>query len=158
MTVLAVAFIVLLRVLHRSTHVDATWYELRATAEAIKSSAWCYAMRAAPFDPSDQTEEAVERLFLEQLDAATAELDYPPPVEAGDEITPAMRHLHDAPTAEQREVYLEGRLQDQLSWYSGAARRTRPTPSVSRCCTSRSPRSSSWPARWSSRAWRSRRC
>ena len=122
-TVVAVAFIVLLRVLHRSTHSDSTWYELRATAEAIKSVAWCYAVRAAPFDPQDQGEEAAERLFLDRLDAATAELAFPPPVEAGDEITPAMRQLHDAPTDEQRRVYLESRLQDQLAWYSNAARR-----------------------------------
>jgi hypothetical protein len=122
-TVIAVAFIVLLRLLHRNTHSDATWYELRATAEAIKSVAWCYAVRAAPFDAADQSEEAAERLFLERLDAATAELAFPPPVEAGDEVTPAMRHLHDAPHDEQRAVYVQGRLQDQLSWYSAAARR-----------------------------------
>jgi hypothetical protein len=122
-TVIAVAFIVLLRLLHRNTHADATWYELRATAEAIKSVAWCYAVRAAPFDPPDQTEEAAERLFLERLDSATAELAFPPPVEAGDEVTPAMRRLHDAPATEQRAVYLEGRLQDQLAWYSRATRR-----------------------------------
>ena len=122
-TVIAVAFVVLLRLLHRNTHSDATWYELRATAESIKSVAWCYAVRAAPFDPMDQSEEAAERLFLERLDAATAELAFPPPVEAGDEVTAAMRHLHDAPADEQRAVYLEGRLQDQLAWYSRAARR-----------------------------------
>ncbi len=34
-----------------------------------------------------------------------------------------MRHLHDAPPDEQRAVYLEGRLQDQLTWYGRAARR-----------------------------------
>ena len=123
-TVIAVAFIVLLRLLHRNTHSDATWYELRATAETIKSVAWCYAVRAAPFDPPDQSEEAAERLFLERLDAATVRaVASRRPVEAGDEVTPAMRHLHDAPAAEQRAVYLEGRLQDQLAWYSRAARR-----------------------------------
>ena len=119
-TVIAVAFIVLLRLLHRNTHSDATWYELRATAESIKSVAWCYAVRAAPFDAPDQSEEAAERLFLERLDAATAELSFPPPVEAGDEVTPAMRHLRDAPPDEQRVVYLAGRLQDQLGWYGRA--------------------------------------
>ncbi len=51
-TVIAVAFVVLLRLLHRNTHSDATWYELRASAEAIKSVAWCYSVRAAPFDPA----------------------------------------------------------------------------------------------------------
>ena len=122
-TVIAVAFIVLLRLLHRNTHSDATWYELRATAETIKSVAWCYAVRAAPFDPPDQSDEAAERLFLDRLDAATSELSFPPPVEAGDEVTPAMRHLRDAPAAEQRSVYIDGRLQDQLAWYSRAARR-----------------------------------
>ena len=80
-------------------------------------------MRAAPFDPPDQSDEAAERLFLERLDAATSELTFPPPVDAGDEVTPAMRHLRDAPAAEQRAVYVEGRLQDQLAWYSRAARR-----------------------------------
>jgi hypothetical protein len=122
-TVVAVACIVLLRVLHRSTHSDSTWYELRATAETIKSVAWCYAVRAAPFDTRDQTEEAAERLFLDRLDAATAELDFPPPVDAGDEITPKMRELHGATMDEQREAYLVSRLQDQLAWYSNAARR-----------------------------------
>ncbi|HXY92726.1 MAG TPA: DUF4231 domain-containing protein [Acidimicrobiia bacterium] len=122
-TVVAVAIVVLLRVLHRSTSSDSRWYELRAAAENIKSVAWLYSVRSGPFDATGQNEEDAERLFLSRLDAATAELSVPPPVEAGDEITPAMRRLRDAPVDDQRAAYLDGRLQDQLSWYSTAQRR-----------------------------------
>ena len=119
----AVAFVAILRVLHRSSHSDSRWYELRAAAESVKSTAWRYSVRAAPFDAPSQTDEDAERLFLQELDEATAELSFPPPIEGGDEITDAMRALRAAPIDEQRDAYLEGRLQDQLAWYSAAARR-----------------------------------
>jgi hypothetical protein len=122
-TAVAVAFLAVLRVLHRSTHSDSRWYELRAAAEAVKSAAWRYSVRAAPFDAPAQTDEDAERLFLQELDEATAELSFPPPIEGGDEVTNAMRALRNAPIDEQRSAYLEGRLQDQLAWYSAAARR-----------------------------------
>ena len=89
----------------------------------MKSTAWRYSVRAAPFDAPSQTDEDAERLFLQELDEATAELSFPPPIEGGDEITDAMRALRAAPIDEQRDAYLEGRLQDQLAWYSAAARR-----------------------------------
>jgi hypothetical protein len=120
---LAVAFVAILRVLHRTSDSDSRWYELRAAAESLKSAAWRYSIRAAPFDAPDQTDEEAERLFLQELDDATADLSFPPPVDGGDEITDAMRKLRGAPVDEQRAVYLEGRLQDQLAWYSAAARR-----------------------------------
>jgi hypothetical protein len=119
----AVAFVAVLRVLHRSSHSDSRWYELRAAAESVKSTAWRYSVRAAPFDAPDQTDEDAERLFLHEIDEATAELSFPPPVEGGDEITDAMRALRAAPIDDQRAAYLEGRLQDQLAWYGAAARR-----------------------------------
>ncbi len=119
----AVAFVAILRVLHRSSHSDSRWYELRAAAESVKSTAWRYSVHAAPFDAPSQTDEDAERLFLQELDEATAELSFPPPIEGGDEITDAMRALRVAPIDEQRDAYLAGRLQDQLAWYSAAARR-----------------------------------
>jgi hypothetical protein len=119
----AVAFVAILRVLHRTTDSDSQWYELRAAAESVKSTAWRYSVRAAPFDVAGQTDEQAERLFLQELDEATAELSCPPPIEAGDEITDAMRGLRAASIDEQRDAYLDGRLQDQLAWYSAAARR-----------------------------------
>jgi hypothetical protein len=119
----AVAFVAVLRVLHRTSHSDSRWYELRAAAESVKSTAWRYSVRAAPFDSPSQTDEDAERLFLQELDEATADLSFPPPVEGGEEITDRMRALRAAPIDEQRAAYLEGRLQDQLAWYGAAARR-----------------------------------
>ena len=76
-----------------------------------------------PFDPPDQSDEAAERLFLDRLDAAaTAELSFPPPVDAGDEVTPAMRHLRDAPASEQRAACTSrAGCRTNSSWYSRAA-------------------------------------
>jgi hypothetical protein len=122
-TAIAIAFLAVLRVLHRTTYSDSRWYELRAAAEAVKSTAWRYSVRAAPFDVPDQTDEEAERLFLQELDEATAELSFPPPIDGGDEITNAMRELRNASIDEQRTAYMDGRLQNQLSWYSTAARR-----------------------------------
>jgi hypothetical protein len=122
-TAIAIAFLAVLRVLHRTTYSDSRWYELRAAAESVKSAAWRYAVRAAPFDAPGQTDEEAERLFLQELDEATAELSFPPPIDGGDEITHPMRELRRAPIDEQRASYLEGRVQNQLSWYSAAARR-----------------------------------
>ncbi|WP_158566740.1 DUF4231 domain-containing protein [Actinomadura craniellae] len=100
------------------------WYDGRAAAESIKTMSWKYVMRAAPFE-DDATADG---LFLERMRAILASLQHlrlahPPPDDPHFTISPAMHALRDAPLEVKRASYIRYRVQDQIDWYQGKARR-----------------------------------
>lgn len=101
-----------------------TWYGGRALAEAAKTSAWLYMMRAHPFeDPSD---ENAERALLSTFDSFVHDHSSGVVMPSGQppqhpQVTPAMRSTRSLPAAERRVVYLESRLGEQRAWYAARA-------------------------------------
>lgn len=112
-----------LRLVQRSSSVETSWYEARATAETVKSLAWRYAVRAAPFADPDEQDESVDTRFAEELGEVVSERELLLPPAATGEITPAMRALRNADPQRRHESYLRNRVADQLEWYAARARR-----------------------------------
>jgi hypothetical protein len=118
----AIGLLAMTRVVERSSHLEAAWYEARASAESMKALAWRYGVRALETDADGTEVPAADEAFLDALIAEAADDADPPLPEAGPEITDAMRALRASPLADRRARYLAGRLDDQCAWHERRAR------------------------------------
>ncbi|MFD7277041.1 DUF4231 domain-containing protein [Streptomyces sp. NPDC059862] len=120
----ALAFIItlLVEVWMLLSKPERDWYDGRAFAESIKSLAWRYAVAAEPFPhqgaPSDEERHFVTEIRKLINEAPSDSIVITSPVH----ITESMKGLRRAPLIERRDIYLKGRIEDQLKWYSGKAR------------------------------------
>ncbi|TQM78233.1 uncharacterized protein DUF4231 [Saccharothrix saharensis] len=99
------------------------WYAGRAVAESIKTLAWRYAAAGAPFPADAPGAQALYRDRVAEVVAASEERL----AMVGDDPSPtaAMTALRAAPFEQRRAAYLEHRLQEQKTWYSGRAQHNR---------------------------------
>jgi hypothetical protein len=113
----------LLGVLALGRDIESRWYDARALAETVKSMTWKYAVGSAEYpERGPATREAHERFErrLATLLAVLRKLDtLPPPHD--DPSDGEVEALRAAPLCTRTEAYLEGRLRDQLYWYTLAA-------------------------------------
>jgi hypothetical protein len=121
---LLVSFVVLL--VGRVLRADAVWWDARAVAESIRSSAWRFMMQAPPFASANGTSPD-ERFHLQVLETLRARADISAALERqrdGDpnEVSPLMQKTRRAPLDERRAFYTEQRLNDQRRWYRDRAR------------------------------------
>jgi len=105
----------------RARRDDQAWFDSRAIAESIKSSAWRFMMRAKPFINLDGTAAALA--FADQVRQIRAAR---PGVEAlvnkyldvaQPDVTPFMITTRECALQERKSLYLEQRLLDQRQWY-----------------------------------------
>jgi hypothetical protein len=100
---------------------ERAWYEGRAAAESAKTLAWRYVVKGESFDVADQV--ADER-FLEELKEILQDLkdiDLASAESASGQITDVMISLRAQDFARRRDLYLQGRIEDQRGWYSRKA-------------------------------------
>lgn len=118
---LFVAFVA--RVVNRISGADGAWFDGRAVAETVKSAAWRYAMRAAPYAGDDAAADAaffeVVRETLAARAGLAAHLYKTPPGRS--QITGWMRTLRAAPLADRKAAVLGERVDDQIAWYAAKA-------------------------------------
>lgn len=109
-------------VVHANRNPEARWYRGRAAAESVKTLTWLYAVGGTPFPAGDSG--ADDRLLtrLGELVDSLKELDQVVPADSSRrQITPAMTGLRARPLADRRQAYIEGRVNDQIAWYSKRA-------------------------------------
>lgn len=105
-----------------SVRPDKLWYAGRAVAESVKTIAWRYACCAEPFQMGvtsarDDFHRTIEVIGQQNRDVLQALTDY-----LGEtQVTDAMEAMRILPINERRDFYLEGRIVEQLDWYSGKA-------------------------------------
>jgi hypothetical protein len=112
-------------VLSRNAY-EKTWYGGRAAAETVKSLAWKYMLRAAPFE-GDAVSPTADSAFVTRLASVLRErrdlaLSRTTVARAGQPITPRMRSTRQSHIQERISVYQEDRVQDQIRWYSDRSR------------------------------------
>ncbi|MEM9898155.1 MAG: DUF4231 domain-containing protein [Pseudomonadota bacterium] len=100
---------------------DHKWYHSRAMAESVKSVAWSYMMRAAPFADTDNPVDLRAR-FAKRLDAIltnsqTLGAPVAPNATSQGQITKDMKHLRALSVAERLSIYLKERVDNQCNWY-----------------------------------------
>src|SRR5438105_7719663 len=119
--VLLIAGAALSRWVNRAIRRDKTWFDGRSVAESVKTASWRYMMRAAPFSSgSDEADGQFVRELGEILHARK-DLTLDPTKSTGPQITSAMRDVRRRTFNERKEIYVENRLLDQVTWYSNRA-------------------------------------
>lgn len=98
------------------------WYEGRAAAESVKTLTWRYMVQGESFEKSSDSEAesrflAAIRDVLKDLDSVRISGDRV----ARTQITPRMRELRSQDFPARRKNYLEGRINDQRTWYESKA-------------------------------------
>jgi len=103
---------------------ERSWYIGRAVAESVKSLTWLYAVGGDPFavDTAGETEERLASR-LQALASGLGDAASPPsnPVQ----IDESVRRLRRLDMVDRRAAYLEGRVNDQVLWYSSKAESNR---------------------------------
>ncbi len=104
---------------------DRRWYQARALAESVKTTAWKYAMRSKPFEglADDKTAREVFRQVLTDVLKANRQIGSQFDGKgSNDQITPSMEVTRSLSIPERLTFYLHDRVEDQLSWYNRKAR------------------------------------
>jgi hypothetical protein len=107
--------------LHVHKPID-IWYNGRAVAESVKTRAWRWMMRAAPYSDCE-TKDTVSKEFVNDLGEILAQnrslagaLSHEAPSQ--DPISSRMEEVRALSVAERLEIYKRERIQDQATWYS----------------------------------------
>lgn len=107
-------------ILGRFQQFQKKWYQARAMAESIKTSTWRFVMRADPFNEGTTAEAEFVKLLkglLDQNRNLGGELEGGSSLSV--QITERMLAIRNGTYTDRRSIYLEGRIDDQLKWYSG---------------------------------------
>ena len=104
---------------------SSTWYEGRAVAEAAKTSAWRFMMRAHPYG-SDMPDAAAEKNFASSMDDLLKDHRHlagalPAALAREPLISDRMRDVRLQPLNERKALYLDARVSDQQRWYTDKA-------------------------------------
>jgi hypothetical protein len=99
------------------------WYDARAASESLKTLAWQYAVGGGEFAKGSESGDSVRTQFLQRLVEMLEGLERlkPPPEQDESQLTPALNALRESSLKERRLAYLDGRVRDQRSWYTGKA-------------------------------------
>ncbi len=94
------------------------WYQARALAESVKTTAWKFAMVAKPFEHDAEDRRRLRQMLQELLDAnRSLGSQFDGSRAGGDQITAEMETLRMLPRSERLDIYMRDRVEDQLDWY-----------------------------------------
>lgn len=95
------------------------WYQARALAESVKTTAWKFAMGARPFAHDGEDRERLRQMLKELLDAnRSLGSQFDGKTSGGEQIPHEMEGVRALSRAERLEIYMRERVEDQLKWYS----------------------------------------
>jgi hypothetical protein len=105
---------------------DRLWFISRAIAENVKKETWLFIMRVKPYDletPEDQTEERFVDSLKELLNSHPSIIpELTKYKETGTQVTESMREIRRGSVSQRLQFFVENRLHDQQSWYTGKAK------------------------------------
>ena len=107
-----------LKLINRQSGNDQRWFDGRAVAETVKTQAWRFMMRLAPYE-SDAT--ADEAFATDVLSAIQARPDLQQPLEllpaTASQISDVMLAVRGLSLEDRRTLYVEQRIDEQAAWY-----------------------------------------
>nr|WP_165634861.1 DUF4231 domain-containing protein [Thermostaphylospora chromogena] len=107
-----------------TTRPERQWYQARTAAESAKTLAWRYLVGGQPFGIVAGEGRRADELLLRRFRKIIAGLNGIGPVPVIDgatQVTEGMRRVRAATLEERKRHYLNGRLNDQRSWYAAKA-------------------------------------
>lgn len=125
--VMVIGFVVALaaEIIAWVSHPERDWYSGRALAESAKTLAWRFAVAGEPFS-SNMSDTEAERILETRLDEVSREARDRVTVEPeGAVVTRGMKMIRGLTFHERRNIYVNGRLDEQHTWYVKKAKSSR---------------------------------
>lgn len=121
-TLLLFVVAVALQVSGLAPKAERRWYDARAAAESIKSSSWEYAVGGEAFRAGDPDAESRFIGVLRRVLEGLPHLDIGATDVGNASVTGTMRALRESSRENRKFMYVSGRVQDQVAWYSAKAK------------------------------------
>jgi hypothetical protein len=100
---------------------DDRWFDGRAVAETVKTQTWQYVMRVPPYDDDATADRQFANDVRTTLHERPAVGEFEAVTTGHGQITAQMRELRTLPLEARIELYVRGRLGDQVAWYGHKA-------------------------------------
>ena len=120
-SIIAFLTVLLLQVSRLGAKAESLWYDARAAAESIKSSAWQYVMGGEAFRIDSGDAETLFVTRLREVLANVPKLDIGPATTITAGVTPAMASVRQLSQEDRAHVYRQLRIEDQVKWYAKKA-------------------------------------
>ncbi len=104
---------------------DRQWFRGRSIAESVKTIAWKYMMRVAPYDVSEAEASSLLEGDVSEILASQGDLGSDLMTHAPRVVTSRMKDVRKGTVTERKECYLRDRLKHQRDWYSRNASENR---------------------------------
>lgn len=98
------------------------WYDARAAAESMKSSAWQFAVGGDAFRIHDQTASTRFVASLRDILSTLPKLDIPASFSGESAIPAEMRDIRASNLDLRKKEYIEDRVMEQVTWYAANAK------------------------------------
>lgn len=99
------------------------WYQARALAESVKTTAWKFSMGARPFQRDGADRERLRKMLRELLTAnRSLGGQFDGKLSMDDQIPGELEAIRALPWAERMARYMGDRVEDQLGWYGRKAK------------------------------------
>ena len=115
--VLLIIFLLLRNVIN----FEQKWYKYRAVTESIKTTTWKFAMKAEPFNGSEDANDAKQ--YVEYLKNIVKDSKYAIKTETlrnpkEDNFRVCLKSIREMSYEQRRDLYVEQRIEDQRAWYA----------------------------------------
>ncbi len=99
------------------------WYQARALAESVKTTAWKFAMGARPFQHDANDRQRLRRMLVELLEAnSSIGAQFDNKTNDDDQIPAELEAICALSRSERLRLYMRERVDNQLGWYARKAR------------------------------------
>jgi hypothetical protein len=113
-----------MRLVRVITRPERLWYEARAVAESVKPIAWRYAVGGEPFQEANSPDD-LDAIVANRFGGIQTDLSKykaPDQVVQQHQVTPAMSAVRGLSLVARKQIYREGRVEDQQRWYNRKSR------------------------------------
>lgn len=97
------------------------WYKYRAVTESIKTTTWKFAMKAEPFNGSEEINDAKQ--YIGYIRNIIKDSKYAIKTETlknleGDTFSICLKSIREMNYEQRRDLYVEQRIEEQRTWYA----------------------------------------
>lgn len=113
--------LIILLLVRNIINFEQRWYKYRAVTESIKTTTWKFAMKAEPFNGSDDANDA--RQYVEYLKNIIKDSKYAIKTETlknpgEDNFSVSLKSIREISYEQRKELYVEQRIEEQRKWYA----------------------------------------
>ena len=113
--------LIMLLLVRNIINFEQKWYKYRAVTESIKTTPWKFAMKAEPFNGSEEINDAKQ--YIGYIRNIIKDSKYAIKTETlknleGDTFSICLKSIREMNYEQRRDLYVEQRIEEQRTWYA----------------------------------------